>query len=58
MSRIFSSLILIGMLAGCSSDYAASDARHAPPSDPADYHGVPTDDRPPTLAPASTNRAP
>jgi hypothetical protein len=58
MSRIFSSLILVGMLAGCSSDYAASGAGRAPPSDPADYHGVPTDDRPPTLAPNVSPRTP
>jgi hypothetical protein len=40
---LFSLLIL----SACADDPAAH--RHVPPKDPADYHGVPTDDRPPSM---------
>ena len=43
-------LLLLAGLAGCAND---SSAHHrAPPQDPADYHGVPTDSRPPSMVPA------
>jgi hypothetical protein len=51
-------LALAGLLAGCSSHYAPSAVHQTPQVDPADYHGVPTDDRPPILAPASGTRVP
>jgi hypothetical protein len=35
-------------LAGCSND-PASGHHGSPPKDPPDYHGVPTDDRPPSM---------
>ena len=39
-------------LAGCAND---SSGHHGgpPPQDPADYHGVPTDTRPPSMVPAT-----
>jgi hypothetical protein len=45
-------LMLAAGLGGCAND---SSGQHggAPPKDPADYHGVPTDDRPPVMVPAA-----
>lgn len=37
-------------VAGCADH--PSGHRGTPPQDPADYHGVPTDDRPPSMLPA------
>jgi hypothetical protein len=47
------SLFSLFALSACADDPAAH--RHVPPKDPADYHGVPTDDRPPSMidAPAA-----
>lgn len=42
---LFSSLIL--SVAGCAD--GSSTAHRAPPKDPPDYHGVPTDVRPPAM---------
>jgi hypothetical protein len=42
-------LLLSAGLAGCA-DHPAGH-RAGPPQDPADYHGVPTDDRPPSMLP-------
>ncbi|HZZ12354.1 MAG TPA: hypothetical protein VFE79_16840 [Paraburkholderia sp.] len=36
---------------GCTNDPAGHHGG-PPPKDPGDYHGVPTDDRPPTMVPA------
>jgi hypothetical protein len=44
-------LMLAAGLAGCADDRAGRPGG-PPPKDPADYHGVPTDDRPPVMAPA------
>jgi hypothetical protein len=41
------SLLSLFALAGCADDQAAH--HRAPPKDPQDYHGVPTDDRPPSM---------
>jgi hypothetical protein len=38
---------LLSALAGCAGD--ATLQHHTPPKDPQDYHGVPTDDRPPQM---------
>jgi hypothetical protein len=43
-------LLLLTGLAGCA-DPSGRQAGHAP-QDPADYHGVPTDTRPPSMEPA------
>ncbi|WP_175425595.1 membrane lipoprotein lipid attachment site-containing protein [Trinickia violacea] len=45
MKRIAFAFLLATMVAGCV------DAPHhgKPPQDPPDYHGVPTDDRPPAM---------
>ncbi|MEI6001674.1 hypothetical protein H3V53_32280 [Paraburkholderia bengalensis] len=47
------SLCSLLALSACADDPAIH--HHAPPKDPADYHGVPTDDRPPSMidAPAA-----
>jgi hypothetical protein len=52
MNRLVIAAMLASALAGC----ADQSPRHgAPPQDPPDYHGVPTDDRPPSMldAPAA-----
>ncbi|MDR6409967.1 hypothetical protein [Paraburkholderia terricola] len=43
-------LLLVAGLAGCAN----GPGRHGgpPPQDPADYHGAPTDNRPPSMVPA------
>jgi hypothetical protein len=50
--RLMKSMLLMAALAallgGCAAD-ATSSHRRSPPQDPADYHGVPTDARPPML---------
>lgn len=46
MNRLLLITCLAAALCGCSNDPAG---HHAPPKDPADYHGVPTDDRPPSM---------
>jgi hypothetical protein len=47
MNRFLLMTCLAAALCGCSNDPASG--HHAPPKDPADYHGVPTDDRPPSM---------
>lgn len=42
----FVAALLAGLLSGCADDGAH---RGHPPRDPSDYHGVPTDDRPPAM---------
>ncbi|QQC64035.1 hypothetical protein [Paraburkholderia ginsengisoli] len=44
-------LLLFASLAGCADN--SSGHRKGPPQDPADYHGVPTDTRPPSMVPAA-----
>ncbi|MBK5046977.1 hypothetical protein [Paraburkholderia domus] len=44
-------LMLAAGLAGCADDPSGHHGG-PPPKDPIDYHGVPTDDRPPVMAPA------
>lgn len=39
---------IAALMSGCTADVASSH-RHTPPQDPPDYHGVPTDDRPPMM---------
>jgi len=41
------SLVSLLALSACADDVTLH--HHVPPKDPADYHGVPTDDRPPTM---------
>ncbi|MBP0593177.1 hypothetical protein J8I87_26370 [Paraburkholderia sp. LEh10] len=41
------SLFSLFALSACAGDQ--SNHHHVPPKDPADYHGVPTDDRPPIM---------
>ncbi|WP_178392193.1 hypothetical protein [Burkholderia sp. SRS-W-2-2016] len=51
MTRIVTlALLLCAGLAGCADNPSAH--HRGPPQDPADYHGVPTDDRPPSMVPA------
>ncbi|HEX7937294.1 MAG TPA: hypothetical protein VF573_30060 [Paraburkholderia sp.] len=47
-------LLLAAGVAGCAN--GSSGHRAGPPQDPADYHGVPTDSRPPTMVPAPVAR--
>jgi hypothetical protein len=47
MKRTFLFALTLSALAGCADD--ATLHHHAPPQDPADYHGVPTDVRPPQI---------
>jgi hypothetical protein len=44
-------LLLVAGVAGCAN---GPSGHHGgpPPQDPADYHGVPTDSRPPAMVPA------
>jgi hypothetical protein len=46
MSRAWLAIAMAALLSAC-----ADDTKHhgPPPHDPADYHGVPTDDRPPNM---------
>jgi hypothetical protein len=51
MTRVLTlALLLCAGVAGCADNPSAHHG--GPPHDPADYHGVPTDDRPPTMVPA------
>lgn len=43
-------LLLFAGLAGCADNPSGHHGK--PPQDPADYHGVPTDSRPPAMVPA------
>ncbi|WP_198039147.1 hypothetical protein [Paraburkholderia sp. SOS3] len=56
MKRTFLLALTLSALAGCADDVTLH--RHAPPQDPPDYHGVPTDDRPPQIinAPDATSQ--
>ena len=47
MNRVLLIVLAAAALAGCSNDPASG--HHVPPKDPPDYHGVPTDDRPPSM---------
>ncbi|GAB6849007.1 hypothetical protein JCM10599A_28110 [Paraburkholderia kururiensis] len=48
MSRPFLILLFLSALTGCADNSSA--VRHGPPpQDPPDYHGVPTDVRPPQM---------
>jgi hypothetical protein len=55
MKRLFFAVSLFSLfaLSACADDPTIH--HHVPPKDPADYHGVPTDDRPPVMidAPAA-----
>ncbi|MFM0737097.1 hypothetical protein PQQ51_07615 [Paraburkholderia xenovorans] len=42
-------------LSGCVNDPSGHKGG-PPPKDPADYHGVPTDDRPPAMVPAPVSQ--
>ncbi|HEY3596360.1 MAG TPA: membrane lipoprotein lipid attachment site-containing protein [Paraburkholderia sp.] len=47
MKRTILLALMLSALTGCADD---SNPHHrAPPQDPKDYHGVPTDDRPPSM---------
>jgi len=47
-------LFLSASVAGCANEPSGHHA--APPQDPADYHGVPTDTRPPAMVPLPVAR--
>ena len=47
MLRIFVAAAMATLLAACADDMTVK--HHTPPQDPPDYHGVPTDDRPPMM---------
>ncbi len=48
MSRVWLAIAMAALLSACA-DNSASKRHGPPPHDPADYHGVPTDDRPPVM---------
>ena len=48
MNKILLAAALAALMSGCAANDGASH-RRSPPQDPADYHGVPTDDRPPMM---------
>lgn len=48
MSRVWLAIAMAALLSACAND-ATSKHHGPPPQDPADYHGVPTDDRPPMM---------
>jgi hypothetical protein len=48
MSRAWLAIAMAALLSACADD--TTNKHHGPPPhDPPDYHGVPTDDRPPTM---------
>jgi hypothetical protein len=47
LRSIFVAIGMTALLGACADDMTIK--HHAPPQDPADYHGVPTDDRPPMM---------
>lgn len=47
MSRVYLALAMATLLSACADN--ASHHHGTPPQDPPDYHGVPTDDRPPMM---------
>jgi hypothetical protein len=47
LRSIFVAIGMTALLGACADDVTIK--HHAPPQDPADYHGVPTDDRPPMM---------
>lgn len=51
---------VVALAGTCLTGCADGPGHHGgpPPQDPADYHGVPTDTRPPTIAPAPNPSAP
>jgi hypothetical protein len=54
MNRAIPIVLSLLSLGGCMNDPSSSH-HNAPPKDPQDYHGVPTDDKPPMMiiAPAA-----
>ncbi|MDN7970184.1 hypothetical protein QZM91_21785 [Burkholderia multivorans] len=48
MIRFALAVLAASLLAGCASDPHQARRGH-PPTDPADYHGVPTDMTPPSM---------
>ncbi len=60
MNRTILIALLLSALTGCMSE--PNGHHKTPPKDPQDYHGVPTDDRPPSMldtpAPSSAPAAP
>jgi hypothetical protein len=48
LSTVLTAVFAVAALGGCSNDPSAGH-HGQPPQDPPDYHGVPTDDRPPTI---------
>ncbi|CAB3748976.1 hypothetical protein [Paraburkholderia solisilvae] len=47
MTRTFLLALTLSALAGCADDTTLH--HRTPPQDPPDYHGVPTDTRPPQI---------
>jgi hypothetical protein len=47
MSRAWLAIAMATLLSACADDMTTHHG--PPPHDPADYHGVPTDDRPPVM---------
>ncbi|POR46217.1 hypothetical protein B0G62_12667 [Paraburkholderia eburnea] len=48
MSRAWLAIAMAALLSACADD-TANKHHGPPPHDPPDYHGVPTDDRPPAI---------
>jgi len=48
MLRVFLAVALAALLSACAG-HTATRHNGPPPHDPPDYHGVPTDDRPPMM---------
>jgi len=48
MSKMLLIAAIAALFSGCAADNGSAH-RRSPPQDPADYHGVPTDDRPPMM---------
>ncbi|HVE06753.1 MAG TPA: hypothetical protein VNE00_05820 [Paraburkholderia sp.] len=53
MKQTFLIALTLSFLAGCAED--VNLPHHHPPEDPKDYHGVPTDTRPPQMLNAPGN---
>jgi hypothetical protein len=48
MLRVYLAVAMAALLSACADDMTIKH-HGAPPQDPPDYHGVPTDDRPPMM---------
>jgi len=56
MKTVLIAAALATLMSGCVGDSGGKARHRSPPQDPPDYHGVPTDDRPPMMLEAPPPR--